>query len=300
MSEAFQVRQYRPDDLQDLVVLCNSVFAAGPGSAAVRHEHLIHDIQMSDLREAGVVVAECQGRVTGYTQLIRQSDPVNFLLPVQLRGTPPELTVALFDRLQEIGARAGWEYLQTGFSERDQAAMKLCALLDLEFVHSLESLMSIVQPGLPVLRRNVLHPRLSVQLPRLARLINTIFAEDWGFHEQTPEILQEYLNVAGVGEEEVFVLIHQGKWCGVLLLRRDPQLARQGTGSIELLGVVEAMRNQGLGKQLLRHAHAYFAAHHLKRMETNVDSENQIALRFYLSQGFAPVGLIHYYRCQLH
>ena len=300
MSKRLRIRPYEPIDLTDLVILCNAAFAAYAGAPAIRREDLLHDLVAGELGEAGVLVAEYGGQLVGYTQLIRRNDPVNFLLPVLSRAADLRVTIALFDELCTLARNAGWPYLQTGFSERDLASMRLCHRLDMKLERSLESLMRTVHPGPLPVEYTICNPKLPADLPRTAALINRIFSGDMGLHPQDPASLADYFELSGIDVTEVFLIAPTPDlWLGVLIVCQHATLATQGTGSIELLGIVEEARRKGWGAKLVRQASGYFARHNCRRMETSVDSENRGGLQFYLSQGFAPVGLIHYYRREL-
>ncbi len=300
MSKTLVIRPYQSSDLKELVILCNSALATYTGTPAIRQADLEHDFHTSELGEVGVLVAEYGRQIIGYTQLILRDDPVNFLLPVLAPSADNKVASALFGRLKRLAAEAGWTYLQTGLPERDLEGMRLCELLELQLEHSLRSLMSIVQPEPFLFDTAMHHPNLPEDLDSLADLINRIFVDDWGFQIQTADTLANYFKLSGITPDQVFVVEpSKHRWIGIMVLRQDPKLARQGTGSIELLGVIEEERQKGWGKKLLQRANAYFSRDGLRRMETSVDAENRSALSFYLLHGFTPISLIHYYRCEL-
>ena len=99
-------------------------------------------------------------------------------------------------------------------------------------------------------------------------------------------------DVAGDRGEGVFVGEIDGVIQGYVTCRLDPSTS---IGRIPNIAVMPEARGQGLGKQLMEHALAYFKMHEMQYAKIETLDQNPIGQEFYPSMGFKEVGRqIHY------
>jgi dTDP-4-amino-4,6-dideoxy-D-galactose acyltransferase len=71
--------------------------------------------------------------------------------------------------------------------------------------------------------------------------------------------------------------------------------AKAGTGAIGLIAVAEQAQGRGVGRRLLRAAHAWMVGHGLRTARVVTQGTNAAACRLYESCGYTPVEVVHYY-----
>ncbi len=112
--------------------------------------------------------------------------------------------------------------------------------------------------------------------------------KDWKWRKARhldDDVVEEHREGVFVGEIEGLVL-------GYVTCRLD---RATDIGRIPNIAVLPEARGQGLGKQLMEHALAYFREHEMRFAKIETLDQNPIGQQFYPSMGFEEVGRqIHY------
>ena len=128
---------------------------------------------------------------------------------------------------------------------------------------------------------------VDVDGPAAFAVMNAAFTTHFGYCEET---FEEWLDPAarptrrGIRRSELVAEL-DGEIVGAQQQRRD-----RGDGYVFELGVLPEMQGRGIGRALLRHSFAMFAARGITKARLGVDTQNVTgAVELYRSVGMEPV-----------
>lgn len=109
---------------------------------------------------------------------------------------------------------------------------------------------------------------------------------------EIPSEIDMRQRIARVGENEVFFLAQKGSVsAGYLLLYRGRMVRNHGVGTIAL-GVLDQFKRQGVGSALLHEAIRWAQSHGVYRLQLQVQTENETAIRLYKKLSFTVEGVL--------
>ena len=122
----------------------------------------------------------------------------------------------------------------------------------------------------------------------LARVQNLAFDGQWGYHPNTPETIAFYTRLGDSATDNIVISCEEDKiisYCWVEIVYRN-ELENEPTGEIHMIGSDPEYRGRGIGKRVLLAGLAYLKGKGIRTTYLSVDSENQSALALYYTVGF--------------
>ena len=122
----------------------------------------------------------------------------------------------------------------------------------------------------------------------LARVQNLAFEGHWGYQPNTPETITFYTGLGAPDTENIILCCEEDKIVGYYWIELVPgRKPDQGlAGEIHMIGTDPNYQGKGIGKKVLLAGLAYLREKGIKSAYLSVDSENLSALALYESVGF--------------
>ena len=136
----------------------------------------------------------------------------------------------------------------------------------------------------------------------LADIQNEIFKESWGYCPNSPEEINYFLEITGIGLHEVIRIMHGDETAGYLwpqIMKSERLPEGESRGRIHMIGVLPEFRGIGLGRLLLLSGVRFLLEKGAGHVELTVDEQNVSAVELYKSIGFKQITSKVWYEYEL-
>jgi mycothiol synthase len=288
------LRTPTPDDAAAIADVCNALSQRLYGTADIDARSVGDWFGISDL---AMFLAEAGGRAVGYADV---TDDEHARFPIDLRvdpaawgtGTGAELLTAAEAWARERAAEGA--VLRGYAPERDTEVQGVLAAAGYDLIrHSF--LMEIAlseQPEQPVWPEGITVRTYDPERDEQAvyECQQDSFADHWDFHPTPIERWRQFSVDSVLFDPELWWLAEQDGRLAAICLNAWHFSGDRTFGWVGVLGVRRSWRRQGLGRALLLHSFADFAARGANRVGLGVDAENTTgAVRLYERAGMRPV-----------
>ena len=291
---SYTIRNYRPSDFDQYVLLCRESNELGPSGHPV-----VPEIAAAWLNwpyyspEKDLFLAELNGEIVGGLDLRPEPDINRVILRCWVRpehrkkGLAKQLFSRALTRIQELNAR----FIHVNISEENKVAGIVLEKSGFKPVRSyLEMKIDISKMDRLEVEKAAGECRCIEhgEEIELTRIQNRAFKGQWGYNPNTTETITYYTRLGGFSPEQVIFVCDEEKIVGYCWAEIVPSSDNDSEqeGIIHMLGADPDYQGKGIGRKALMAGLAYLMKKGVKTASLSVDSKNRSACNLYRSIGF--------------
>ncbi len=295
MTDAsYIIRNYRPADFDNYVLLCRESNELGPSGHPVSLQIAAAWLNWPHYTpEKDLFLVESNGEIVGGLDLRPEPDINRVILRCWVKpghrrkGLSQQLFSYALRRVRELGVR----YIHVNIPEKNDIAKIVLAKSGFKPVRSyLEMKINVSKMDRLEVEKSASECRCIEQgeETELTRLQNRAFEGQWGYNPNTTETITYYTRLGGFSPEKVIFVCHDGKIVGYCWVETAPSVYNDSEqeGIIHMLGADPDYQGKGIGRKALMAGLAYLMKKGVKTASLSVDSKNRSACNLYRSIGF--------------
>jgi mycothiol synthase len=291
---SYIIRNYRPADFDNYVLLCRESNELGPSGHPVSLEIAKSWLNWPHYSpEKDLFLVELNSEMVGGLDLRPEPDINRVILRCWIKpehrkeGLSKQLFSRALLRVRELGVR----YIHVNIAEKNDIARIVLTKSGFRPVRSyLEMKIDISKLDRFEIEKGASECRCIEQGEEieLTRLQNRAFEGQWGYNPNTTETITYYTRLGGFSPEQVIFVCDEEKIVGYCWVEIVPSVDNDSEqeGIIHMLGADPDYQGKGIGRKALMAGLAYLMKKGVKTVSLSVDSKNRSACNLYRSIGF--------------
>ncbi len=288
------IRNYRPADFDNYVMLCRESNELGPSGHSVSPEIANAWLDWPHYSpEKDLFLVELNDEIVGGLDLRAEPDINRVIMRVWIKPEHRRKGLAgqIFSRALPHVRKLGVKYIHVNIHEQNKVAAIVLAKAGFKHVRSyldmkidISKLDSLDVEKAASECRCIEHGEEN----ELTRIQNRAFAGQWGYNPNTEETITYYTRLGGFSPEQVIFVCDEEKivgYCWVELVSSADNGEEQA-GLIHMLGADPDYQGKGIGRKALMAGLAYLMKKGIRIASLSVDSKNRSACNLYRSLGF--------------